>query len=99
MDNIFHLELIKLVTGRIIKDLPFYQSNPILLDVGLKIKDEATPVDIWKPLDILYCSMNIRASNMANKLVGECKGVVQAREMYLSNTDLQNDTSSDACIP
>jgi len=87
----FSLESIKLVAGRLLKDLPFYKKNSGLLDAGLKIKGEATPVEIWKPLDILYCSTNIGASDVANKLVGECKGDVKAREMNLSDTDLQKD--------
>ena len=40
----FSLESIKLVAGRLLNDLPFYQKNPGLLDTCLKIKGEATPV-------------------------------------------------------
>ena len=87
----FSLESIKLVAGRLLKDLPFYRNNPGLLEAGLKIKGEATPVEILKPLDILYCSTNIGADIVADKLAGECKGDVQAREMNLSDTDLQSD--------
>ena len=87
----FSLESIKLIAGRLLKDLPFYQNKYSLLDACVKIKGEATHVKIWKLLDILYCSTNIGASDVAIKLVGECKGDVQAREMNLFDTDLQKD--------
>jgi len=87
----FSLESIKLVTGRLLKGLPWYQKNSGLLDAGMKINGDIEPVEILIPLDILYCHTNGRAHDLANKLAEECKGDTRAREINLSHIDLRQD--------
>jgi len=87
----YSLESIKLVAGRLLKGLPYYQHNPDLLDAGVSINGETKSAMMLEPLNILYCSTNQKAHDVALKLVEESKGDVQAREMNLSHTDLQED--------
>jgi len=86
----FTLESIKLMTGRFLRSLPYYEGNPALIDAGLKIDGEIKPVEMLKPLDILYCSTNSKAPEVALKLVEECKGDVKARAIN-SDDPLQRD--------
>jgi len=85
----FSFESIKLVTGRLLKSLPYYAENSALLDSGLKIDGEITPVEMLQPLDILYCSTNVGAHNVALKVAKECKGDVQTCAMNPSHAHLQ----------
>ena len=45
-----------------------------MIDAGLKIDGEIEPLKMVKPLDILYCSTNGKAHEVALKLTKECKG-------------------------
>jgi len=87
----FSLESIKLVAGRLLKSIPYYQKNADLLDAGVKIDGEIKPVEISMPMNILYCSTNPEAHDVAQKLVRGCKGNISVSNMNRPGTVLRED--------
>lgn len=83
--RLFSLESLKLVVGRLLAKLPYYQDNYALLEAGLKIGCEFSPVKVLSPLQITYCSANIGAYDVALSLAEECKGEVSVCEISVSS--------------
>jgi len=87
----FSFESIKLITGRLLKSLPFYKRNPGLLTRGLNIVSIIKPTEVLSPLYILYCDMNDRACHLAETLAQECNTNVQASKINLMKSYEQYD--------
>ena len=85
----FSLESIKLVAGRLLESLPYYEDNAFLLNGGLRIDGEIEAIEMYEPLDILYCSSNIGALEVAQQLAEGYKGDIDTRAINVSCSNLQ----------
>jgi len=92
----FSLESIKLVVGRLLETLPYYENenNTSLLVAGLKIDGEVGPVKILEPVEILYCSTSTRAHRLVDKLKKECGDNLSASIINLSSNNLDTGLSA-----